>query len=127
MIDQIDLGIDSSFYKSYINLINMNGEGHPEWISILSSQRNELLKDKKKLKFWGRLFFRRYTDWIKTNEIKKYTKVVYIPEGNILFFDVPIRRHTYVEKYEVWAKGNLKNGEISYKENFLGTGNYQKH
>ena len=43
-----------------------------EYINQASEQRKSLLQEKSKLGFFGKLFFRSYTDWVITNEVGTY-------------------------------------------------------
>lgn len=51
-----------------------------KYIDILLKQKDELLEQKNKLGFFGKLFFRNYTDWVLTDTVKIIDKY-WSPDG----------------------------------------------
>jgi len=81
-----------------------------KYIDNLSIQRQNLLTVKKDLNFFKRLFYRKYTDWIMTDEIKSYT-------GPYLQQPTKISEKNYNK--QVSLRMRLSNGRIERQETII--------
>lgn len=52
-----------------------------KYVEICSKQKEKLLEEKKKLGFFKRMFFRRYTDWVLTDVVNSWKNQKYIRYG----------------------------------------------
>ena len=77
-----------------------------QYIDILLKQKNELLEQKNSLSFFGKLFFRKYTDWVLTDTVKIIDRY-WSPDG---VTKVSEPYETYDVQLEVRMK--LSNGEL---------------
>ena len=80
------------------------------YIDILSKEKELLLSQKRGLNFFRRIFFRKYTDWIVTDEIENWTSQEYISS----YYDwekIPIGEEKHYKK-QVELRMRLKDGKI---------------
>lgn len=79
-----------------------------QYLDILNKQREDLLWRKDSENFFLRLFYRKYTDWVMTDEIKQYQSQSYY-EGQKL-------GEPKFYKKQVSVRMKLSNGDIEVKE-----------
>ena len=78
-------------------------------IDILSKQKEDLLSKKRNLNFFQKIFFRKYTDWIVTDEIENWVntrkRYNYYDECWEIFKKTPFKK-------QVELRMRLKDGRI---------------
>jgi len=87
------------------------------YIDILKKQREDLLWRRDSLNFLQKLFYRKYTDWVMTDEINKYSRQEYLTDYGHSFKE-PIGKPSIVTK-QISVRMKLSDGEIEINETIV--------
>lgn len=83
------------------------------YIDILKKEKEDLLWRKESLNFFQKLFYKKYTDWIVTDEVKVYSLQQYVTDG--LSFKDPVGKPRNITK-QLEIRMRLKDGKIEINE-----------